>query len=84
MAPTGPVVRSAAVERDLVLFRDRPLLLCWGEHDPFIGAGERRRFAAAFSQHETLSIPHVGHFVPEDAPETMADAVSAWLQGGPC
>lgn len=75
----------AAVERDLVLFRHRPLLLCWGERDPFIGAGERRRFAAAFAQHETLRLPRAGHFVPEDAPDTMADAVSAWLEeGSPC
>jgi len=68
----------ACVEQDLVRFRNRPVLLCWGGRDPFVGANERRRFEAAFPDHDSLLLPEAGHFVPEDAPAAMAKAMLAW------
>jgi len=68
----------AAVEQDLARFRDRPVLLCWGGRDPFVGTYERRRFEAAFPEHQSLLLPEAGHFVPEDTPAAMAEAMLAW------
>jgi haloalkane dehalogenase len=69
----------AALERDLAALRTTPALLCWGERDPFLRAGERRRFEQLFPRHSTLSLPAAGHFVPEDAPQAMAAAIRDWL-----
>ena len=69
----------SGVEQGLARFRDRPVLLCWGGRDPFVGSYERRRFEAAFPDHESLLLPEAGHFVPEDASAAMAEAMLAWL-----
>ena len=74
----------SGVEQGLARFRDRPVLLCWGGRDPFVGSYERRRFEAAFPDHASLLLPEAGHFVPEDATAAMAEAMLAWLGSPRC
>lgn len=70
----------AAIEESLPKFRDRPMLLVWGERDwcftpEFLGEFQRR-----FPQAETLRFPDAGHYVFEDAHERIATRVEEFLK----
>lgn len=59
---------------------DVPVLHVHGEHDPSslpVLAAESRRLTRGPLQ--TCAIPGVGHFVPEEAPQTMSSMLTAWL-----
>lgn len=66
------------VERGLANLSDRPVLIVWGTADTAFRKGERRRFEQHFPDHRTVLLPGVGHYVQEDAPAEVADAISVW------
>jgi haloalkane dehalogenase len=70
----------AEVEANLPRLRDRPALLVWGDKDIAFRTAERRRFEQAFPSHAVVELPGAGHFVQEDAPERIAQAIGAWWQ----
>ena len=69
----------ARIEAALPLFRDRPMLLVWGERDwcftPAFRAEWQRRFPAA----EVHAVPDAGHYLMEDAPDEVIARVDTFL-----
>jgi haloalkane dehalogenase len=59
-----------------------PFLALWGEDDPFAPVAGAQRFAregAGGADVRVQVLPGTGHFVYEDAPETAAQALAAFL-----
>lgn len=55
---------------------DRPLLLTWGMKDPAFTPGHYlERWQASFPDHETVRVERASHFIQEDAPEAVAEAI---------
>jgi haloalkane dehalogenase len=69
------------VERGLERLRELPALICFSDGDPVFGEAERERFAQAFPNHRSVTIADAGHYLQEDAPEEIADAIAAWHPG---
>ena len=57
---------------------DRPALITWGFEDFAFQEPKRRRFKQLFPRHETLLIEGAGHFIQEDAPREIAQAIRNW------
>jgi haloalkane dehalogenase len=55
-----------------------PLLLTWGVHDLFFTPRLMDRFRDDFAQ-VTVARLEGGHYVPEDAPDALAEAIEAFL-----
>ena len=69
----------AEVERGLPALRHLPALLLWGDRDVAFRDAERRRFEDLLPDHRTIVLEGAGHFVQEDAPEEMVEAMGAWF-----
>jgi pimeloyl-ACP methyl ester carboxylesterase len=70
-----------AIDRALLAFRDRPMLILWGAKDfvftvKHFLAGWRRRFPAA----EVLVFDDAGHYVVEDAHERILPLMQEFLK----
>jgi haloalkane dehalogenase len=57
---------------------DRPALIVWGLRDFAFREPERRRFEGLFPNHETVLLQDAGHFIQEDAPTEIAQALRDW------
>ena len=67
------------VEATLPRLAGKPALIVWGERDPAFRARERRRFEAIFPRHRTVILQGAGHYIQEDAPREIVEAIRAWL-----
>ncbi|APR88144.1 Haloalkane dehalogenase 2 [Minicystis rosea] len=67
------------VDASLASLADKPLLLCWATDDIAFREEERRGFEARFPCNRTVVLKGAGHFVQEDAPEAIADAVRSFF-----
>jgi acyl-CoA synthetase (AMP-forming)/AMP-acid ligase II len=68
-----------AVQRGLERFRDRPMLICWGDHDfvfdkHFLAEWQRR-----FPDAEVHRFADAGHYVLEDAGERILPLIREFL-----
>lgn len=55
---------------------DKPILLSWGLRDPAFGSeGVLSRWQAAFPKAQVLRLEQAGHYIQEDAPEPIIDAI---------
>ncbi len=68
------------VEDGLAQFKDKPMLLIWGEKDWCFTTNFLDEFERRFPQAETLRIPDAGHYVFEDAHEIMLPRIEQFLQ----
>src|SRR6266536_2619844 len=68
----------AEAERGLGGAADRPALLVWADRDPAFRAAAREHWERTFPNHETVMLHGAGHYLQEDAPEEVADAVLRW------
>jgi haloalkane dehalogenase len=59
--------------------RDKPALFVWGMKDVAFRERELQRWQAALTRSHTVKLPTVGHFVQEEAPEALEQAVMAFL-----
>lgn len=59
---------------------DVPALVLWGEDDAFLPAGLAERLGDALPRASVALLPGCGHFLLEDAPETVAPLVFQWLR----
>jgi 2-hydroxymuconate-semialdehyde hydrolase len=57
-----------------------PTLLVWGEDDPYVPVEVADRLAEILPQATEVLLPGCSHFLPEDAPDTLADLVSEFLR----
>src|ERR1700685_3880837 len=70
----------ASIEDSLARFRNRPVLLVWGERDWCFTTEFLVEFQRRFPQAETLLLPDAGHYVFEDAHERIVPRVEAFLR----
>lgn len=71
------------VEAGLAQFRDRPMLLVWGERDWCFTPRFREEFERRFPQAESFPIADAGHYVFEDAHERILPRLRAFLGAHP-
>ncbi|GAA4899561.1 alpha/beta fold hydrolase [Streptomonospora salina] len=58
-----------------------PTLVLWGEQDGWLDPSVGSDLAAAVPGARLRTVPGAGHFLPEDAPEAAAHALSEFLAG---
>jgi cis-3-alkyl-4-acyloxetan-2-one decarboxylase len=69
----------AKLEESLPQFRNRPMLLVWGERDWCFTTDFLDEFQRRFPDAQTLRIPDAGHYVFEDAHEKIVPRVEQFL-----
>lgn len=57
---------------------DKPVLLCWGQSDPFFKPELGRRLAATFPQARLVELPGMRTFVSLDQPGRVADEIAGF------
>ena len=57
-----------------------PALVLWGEDDAFLPAELAERLGEALPRAAVALLPGCGHFLLEDAPETVAPLIFQWLR----
>jgi haloalkane dehalogenase len=67
------------VETGLARFRDKPMLLLWGERDWCFTMHFYREWRRRFPEAKTITYPDAGHYVFEDAIDRMIPDVRAFL-----
>jgi pimeloyl-ACP methyl ester carboxylesterase len=55
----------------------KPVMVAFGEDDPFLNTDVAHAFAEAFPHSELRLIPSASHYVQFDQPEAVADAIAA-------
>lgn len=71
--PAYAVLRDT--EQRLAVFRDRPVLICWGMRDFVLDADILRRWLEIFPAADVHRFADAGHYVMEDATEAVGDLV---------
>lgn len=71
------------IERGLVDIGGRPALILWGDRDFAFKEHERGRFRALFPDHQEVTLHGAGHFIQEDAPEAICEAIESWHATAP-
>jgi haloalkane dehalogenase len=66
------------VERGLSRIDDKPALIVWPTRDQAFREGERKRWESLFDDHRTVTLEGAGHYLGEDAPEEVAEALLSW------
>ena len=76
---------AAAGERRARALRalDRPALVLWGRHDPYLPVAHAERQRAAFPRADVRVLEHSGHWPFVDDPVTVAGALRAFLDRQP-
>ena len=59
---------------------DLPTLILWGEEDPFQSIADRGATERAIASSALGLVPGCGHFLPEEAPETIFPIISEYLR----
>lgn len=67
----------------IAILKDKPTLFVWGMKDVAFREKELLRWQDALPNSHTVRLPTVGHFIPEEAPEELGQAVSAFLAKPP-
>lgn len=65
----------------IAVLEDKPTLFVWGMKDVAFREKELLRWQKALPNSDTVRLPTVGHFIPEEAPEELGRAVAAFLAG---
>lgn len=73
----------AEVEAGLGRLADHPALIVWGARDPAFRTADRVRFERAFPRHRTVLLENAKHFIQEDEPRRMSDAIREFLRESP-
>jgi cis-3-alkyl-4-acyloxetan-2-one decarboxylase len=80
LSPSHPSYATLqAIEESLVTFREKPMLLVWGERDWCFTTEFLAEFERRFPQAETLRLADAGHYVFEDAHEAIIPRVEQFL-----
>lgn len=59
---------------------DAPVLILWGEDDPFLGFDLAERLGDVFPGSAVALLPGCSHFVTEDAPQTVGPLIYEYLR----
>jgi pimeloyl-ACP methyl ester carboxylesterase len=60
---------------------DRPALVLWGRHDPYLPVEHAERQREAFPSAEVHVLERSGHWPFADDPRAVASAITAFLDG---
>ncbi len=71
------------IEAGLKQFRSIPVLLVWGMQDPVLPPAVLRIWQSIYPHAVTHEIAEASHFVQEDAPECVFDAIELFLKVNP-
>jgi pimeloyl-ACP methyl ester carboxylesterase len=81
--PMHPGHRSWAelsrIDESIKMFSDTPMLICWGDDDFCFTPAFRKEWQKRFPAAECHAWEDVGHYVMEDAPERLLEAMDAFL-----
>ncbi len=69
---------EAALDRSIHAFRDKPVLIVFGERDPMTRQGWPERWAQEIPDHRTVILPRAKHFPFEDAPDATIQNFRSW------
>ena len=69
----------ADIYKRLPTISDKPALILWGRKDFAFQEPERLRFESLFENHKTILLPNAGHFIQEDAPDEIVQAILNWF-----
>lgn len=69
---------EAALNRAITAFRDKSVLIQFGERDPMTRQGWPERWAKEIPDHRLVILPRAKHFPFEDAPEATIRNFEAW------
>jgi haloalkane dehalogenase len=58
-------------------------LILWGMKDPMYRPDYLAQWQEILPNHETVEFPHVGRFVPEEAPRSAIDEIRWFLMNSP-
>jgi len=72
----------AGIAGELHLLADRPALLVWPTRDIAFKERERRRWEQIFPDHRTVILEGAGHYIQEDAPQEIIEAIGSWHRPG--
>jgi haloalkane dehalogenase len=75
--------RLVRIEQGLAQFRNRPMLLPWGEKDWCFTPDFRQEFERRFPQAESFPIAYAGHYVFEDAPDQLIERMQRFFEQHP-
>lgn len=64
------------VEAGLAQLQEKPVLIVWGEADGAFRKSERLRLLAYFPHHRSYLLPGAKHFIQENAPDQICEAIS--------
>ncbi|GAC1475735.1 MAG: haloalkane dehalogenase [Vulcanimicrobiaceae bacterium] len=68
----------AACEAGLPALASTEALIVWGDADVAFRAKERERWETILQHHRTVILHGAGHYIWEDAPQEIVDAIRAW------
>ncbi|MCZ7649052.1 MAG: alpha/beta fold hydrolase [Planctomycetota bacterium] len=84
LRPRDPGYETVSgVEQSLARFRDRPMLICWGEKDFVFDRHFLAEWERAFPGAELHRFPDCGHYILEDAGAEIAELVREFLDRHP-
>lgn len=81
LVSAGPFL--SRIEVALPDIADKPALILWGDKDFAFKTAERAQFRAAFPNHRDVTLRNAGHFIQEDAPGPICEAIEAWYADDP-
>jgi haloalkane dehalogenase len=58
--------------------KDLPALIIWGERDTAFRKAQRLKFEKLFTRHRTIILKRAAHYIQEEAPDEIADAIRDW------
>jgi pimeloyl-ACP methyl ester carboxylesterase len=70
---------GATIEQGLKAW-DKPLLLAWGDRDPWLPIAQAQATAKTFPEAEFVTLEEVGHYPQEDWHEKVVDALGTFLR----
>jgi len=76
-----PVVKN--IERELWRFKDKPMLIIWGEKDFCFNKYFLKRWRTFFPAAKVLTIADAGHYVVEDAWERILPSIKDFFESNP-
>jgi len=68
------------IEERLSQFAGTPVLVVWGMRDPVLNESVLRTWQRIYPRAEIIEIEDASHFLQEDAPERVVDAIGAFLR----
>ena len=70
----------AAIEKNLGMFENVPVLIVWGMLDPVLPPNVLDMWKSIYPRAQVCEIPDASHFLQEDAPDSVLKAIEEFLE----